>query len=245
MPTVPSPSRSPLRSTKEALSPSWSPTLLPRRRFRTILRCTSNTTQPLFPRGMAALPPRPQRSPACHPLPPNRLPPRGPQKNFSQVSPTPSTTPRTSASSRPDSSIPTQNPGWAKPRPQSSFQFTQGTSPPWAPQSDFFPIHEQLSRLTPLTVTPSAETAGASAMSHNNASPKTPSAPCAPSTTPEPTTDAQTLPAPAAATISLFLIAVLPPWPTASTAVRTTLPFIETVVNDQSLPLAGLFPLRP
>jgi len=193
MQTEPSPSRSQPRPTREVPSPSSSPTLPPP------LPLLHNTSTHLRHNSTAlflweTLPSCPSASPPTKSSSPfilSRLPssPRTP-RNFSQASPTRSTTPRTSASSRPGSSTPTQNPSQAKPRPRSSSQFTQVTSPRWEPQSDFSPGPTQLSGPTPPTVILSAETAGASAMSHNGAIPKIRSAACALSTIAQPTIDA-------------------------------------------------------
>jgi len=108
------------------------------------------------------------------------------------------------------------NQGQVKRRPRSTSKSTKGMSPQWEPRSQLSPCPALLSGPTPPTVILSAESVRVLATSPHDAPRKTSADPYAPSTTPEPTTDAQTIPALAAATLSLFLT-VLPARPAAPT----------------------------
>jgi len=151
--------------------------------------------------------------------------------------------PKTFTSSPPGTSTPTHGPGRVRLPPQSSSPSIPETFPQWAPQFDSSPDRARLSAPTPPIGTPSARTAGTSAMSPPGAPQPTPFAPSAPSTIPAPCIDVPTPPALEAATLRLFLAVALPRPPAVSTVGRTILPPIGIAKAARRRPLSGVQPL--
>ena len=246
MPTVFFRSQSRPRSTTAHQSPFSSQTLPPRLPLSrpTLTHSPPNSTSlsrceslPGCP--FASLPMRPS-------LPSTPSPSCSSQKtlrSFSLASRSPSSTPRTYASSPPDSSTRTRNQGRGSPPPPSSFPSTQGMSWQWAPRSACSPAHGRLSVHTPPIGTRSARTAGGSAMSPPDAPLPVPFAPSVLSTTPVPCTDAPTPPALEVATLRLLLAVALPHHPGAPTAEGPILRLTGIVTPARLLPISAVPPL--
>jgi len=163
--------------------------------------------------------------------------------NFSPASRSRSSTPKTFASSPPDTLTRTQPPGRANLPPPLSFQSTLGTSQQRVPLYASFPARERLSALTPLIGTRSVRTAGDTVTSPPDVPPSTLFAPSAPSTTPVPCTAAPTLPALEVATLRLLLAVVLPHHRDAPTAKAPTLRLTGIVTPARLRTLSGVSPL--
>jgi len=248
MRTVSSPSLSPPKLTIEGPSPYSSPTLpLPLRPLRPTLMPSLPSSTSLS--RWETLPGCPFASPPTKPNSPSTLSPspssRRIQASSSRASRSRSLTPKTSASSLPDSSTQTPTQGRAKLPPRSLSPSTLGTSRQWVPPLDSSLARALSNGPTPQTGTLNARIAGASAMSLPDARPPTRFAPSVPSTTRVPPTAVPTPPALEVATLRLLLAVALPHHPAASTVAKITPPYIGIAKAVRHRPLSGVQPLPP
>jgi len=243
---VSSSSRSPPRLMTRDPSPFSSPTRPPLpRHLRHILTLFPPSSTSHFP--WANLPGCPSASPLMwlsSPSTHSQLPSsQRTQRNSSRAWRSRSSTPRTYASSPPDTSTPTYSPGRARLPPLSLFPSTLETSLRWAPRFISSPARERLNTLTLPSGTRSARTAGDTAMSPRDAPPPIPFAPSAPSATLEPCTDAPIPPALEVGTLRLLLAVVLPRPSGAPITQVSTLRLTGIVTPDRLRPLSGVQPL--
>jgi len=248
MRTVSSPSPSLPKLTIEGPSPYSSPTLpLPLRPLRPTLMPSHPSSTSLS--RWETLPGCPFASPPTRPNSPSTLSPspssRRIRASSSRASRNRSLSPRTFASSPPDSSTQTPAQERAKLPRRSLSPFTLGTSRQWVPPSDSSLTRVPLSGPTPQTDTLSARIAGASATSLPDARLPTQFAPFVSSTTPVRPTAVPTPPALEVATLRLLLAVALPHRPAASTVATITPPYIGSAKAVRYRPLSGVQPLPP